>query len=187
MEVCGFSLENRASLQVFANFDRGVEWCENELLRAQGVDPEVESEAVAKVLARELPDDIDAAAVIAYMERQNVDRGHYLARQSEVADDLFFIELGQVTVLLEFEGDPVVRLLTTGLGTIGEVALYTGLERTASVVAEAPSVVYRLTLEALDRMEREDPRLAAAFHKFIARRLANRLSDTTRVLREVLE
>jgi hypothetical protein len=36
-------------------------------------------------------------------------------------------------------------------------------------------------------MEREDPRLAAAFHKFIACRLATRLADTTRVLREVLE
>ena len=121
------------------------------------------------------------------MERRNVDEGRYLTRQGERADDLFFIESGQVTVLLALEEGAVVRLLTTGLGTIGEIGLYTGLERTASVVAEAPSVVYRLTLAALDRMEREDPRLAAAFHKLIACRLATRLADTTRVLREVLE
>jgi SulP family sulfate permease len=187
MEACGLSLEPRPSLHTFADFDRGVEWCENELLRAQGVDPRIESEAVAEMLTRELPDDVDAREVMAYMERRNVDEGRYLTRQGERADDLFFIESGQVTVLLALEEGAVVRLLTTGLGTIGEVGLYTGLERTASVVAEAPSVVYRLTLAALDRMEREDPRLAAAFHKFIARRLATRLADTTRVLREVLE
>ena len=187
MEACGLSLEPQPSLHTFADFDRGVEWCENDLLRAQGVDPRVESEAVAELLTRELPDDVDACAVMAYMERQDVDEGRYLTRQGERADDLFFIESGQVTVLLELEEGAVVRLLTTGLGTIGEIGLYTGLERTASVVAEAPSVVYRLTLAALDRMEREDPRLAAAFHKFIARRLATRLADTTRVLREVLE
>ena len=42
-------------------------------------------------------------------------------------------------------------------------------------------------LKALARMERDDPELAAAFHKFIARRLANRLADTTEVLQRVLE
>ena len=59
--------------------------------------------------------------------------------------------------------------------------------RTASVVAEDDCTVYRLGASALARMEREDTDLAAAFHKFIARRLANRLANTTEVLQSVLD
>ena len=54
---------------------------------------------------------------------------------------------------------------------VGEVAMYTGVTRTADVVAETPSVVLRLSGEAIERMEAEEPELAAALHRWLARTL----------------
>jgi SulP family sulfate permease len=49
----------------------------------------------------------------------------------------------------------------------------------ASVVADRPSRVYRLPRQALDRMQADDPALAALFHQFIARLIAERLVTTS--------
>jgi SulP family sulfate permease len=108
-------------------------------------------------------------------------------RQGDETDALYFIESGKVAVELELGEDEPVRLRSIGPGTVGEIGLYIGLPRTASVVAEDQGTVHRLSAAALARMERDDPDLAAAFHKFIARRLANRLADTTEVLQRLLE
>jgi SulP family sulfate permease len=46
------------------------------------------------------------------------------------------------------------------------------------VIAETPSVVLRLSQASIERMEAEEPELAAALHRWLARTLAERLSDT---------
>ena len=75
-----------------------------------------------------------------------------------------------------------------GPGTVvGEVALYLGAEQPASVVSEEPSRLYRLTRQALERMDRDDPDLAAALHRAFARLLADRLSDTLRSVEALLD
>jgi sulfate permease, SulP family len=63
---------------------------------------------------------------------------------------------------------------------VGEVALYTGVPRTADVVAETNSVVLRLSGAAIARIEAEDPPLAAALHRWLASILSDRLTDTMR-------
>jgi SulP family sulfate permease len=70
---------------------------------------------------------------------------------------------------------------------VGEVSAYLGRKRTASVVSDQPSTVYRLTKEALERMEREAPDLAAALHRSFARLLAERLTDLTATVGDLLD
>jgi SulP family sulfate permease len=65
---------------------------------------------------------------------------------------------------------------------VGEVSLYLGIPRTASVVTSKPSKLYFLSSEAMRRMEEDRPELASAFHQFIARLLAERLSDNSRTI-----
>ncbi len=48
------------------------------------------------------------------------------------------------------------------------------------MIAEGPTVVYRLTREAFDKMQAEDPTAAAAFHKLIIRLLSDRLEFANR-------
>jgi sulfate permease, SulP family len=59
--------------------------------------------------------------------------------------------------------------------------------RTADVVAETDSVVLRLGGEAIARIEAEDPRLAAALHRWLAWTVADRLGDTMRTFDALLD
>ena len=63
---------------------------------------------------------------------------------------------------------------------VGEVAFFTGDPRTADVVAETPSVVLRLSRASMEQIEAVDPELATALHRWLARTLAERLSDALR-------
>ena len=81
-----------------------------------------------------------------------------------------------------------MRLRTMGAGTIvGEEGLYLRASAPASVVATQPSVVYRLSFDRLAQLEREAPRVAAAFHRFIAELLSERLVSATDTLQALLE
>jgi SulP family sulfate permease len=81
-----------------------------------------------------------------------------------------------------------VRLQTMSPGTVvGEVTLYLGTARTASVIAETPATVYRLTRPRLEDMERDDPELAAAVHRLFARLLASRLTDALQTMNALLD
>ena len=71
--------------------------------------------------------------------------------------------------------------------TVGELGLYVGRPASASVVTDRPSTVYYLSAHNLKRMEETEPEIAAAFHKFIAGLLGERLADTTSALQALLE
>jgi SulP family sulfate permease len=73
-----------------------------------------------------------------------------------------------------------------GHTVVGEMGFYRGVPRTASVVAEGPTVIYRLTREAFDRMQAENPTAAAAFHKLIIRLLSDRLEFANREISALL-
>ena len=89
---------------------------------------------------------------------------------------LYLVESGKLNVVLETPDGIQVHLRTVAAGALlGELGFYLGTPRTASVVAAEPSVLYRLTQEAVDRMKTEDPPVAAAFGDFITRLLASRV------------
>jgi hypothetical protein len=54
-------------------------------------------------------------------------------------------------------------------------------------VAETPVVVLRLTKASIDWLEAEEPELAASVHRWLARTLAERLSDTSRAFDALLD
>jgi SulP family sulfate permease len=75
-----------------------------------------------------------------------------------------------------------------GSGTVvGEIGLYLEMPRTATVVADQPGVVYCLTDAALHKMALEAPALAAAFHHFMVRLLAERLLENNTTLNALLD
>jgi CRP-like cAMP-binding protein len=57
--------------------------------------------------------------------------------------------------------------------------------RTASVITETPSIIYRLSAGALHRMESDEPELAIALHHFMSRLLTERLGILQRTLRSL--
>jgi CRP-like cAMP-binding protein len=60
---------------------------------------------------------------------------------------------------------------------LGELSAYTPDRiRTATIVANEPSVVYHLTTEKLAELDSDDLKLAAFIHELIARTLGNRIT-----------
>jgi CRP-like cAMP-binding protein len=55
------------------------------------------------------------------------------------------------------------------------------------VVAETPSVVLRLSRASIEQIERSDPELAAALHRWLATTLSERLNDTLHAFDALLD
>ena len=123
-----------------------------------------------------------------YLERKSVPEGTVLIRQGEQPEDLFVLESGRLSVELETADGTRIRVRSMRAGVVvGEVALYMGVPRTADVVTETPCVVLRLSRESIERMEAEEPEVAAALHRWLATTLAERLNDTQRAFDALLE
>jgi SulP family sulfate permease len=165
-----------SSCQVFPDLDRGVEWCENQLLEA-GWSRRRKSVPLVLQLTELFPAPDQAAAFMTYLERLHVPAGHTLFDQREEPDAMYFIESGQVTVLLRLEPQWSMRLRTVSAGTtLGEQSFFTGRPHQTSAVAEVPSVLYRLSHAAMQRLRHDAPQTAMTFQEFIIRSLAERLA-----------
>ena len=66
---------------------------------------------------------------------------------------------------------------------MGELGLFLGVPRTASVVTEESCVTFRLSAAALSRLKAEDPATAAQFHEFLVRYLAERVVNCNKTIR----
>jgi SulP family sulfate permease len=69
---------------------------------------------------------------------------------------------------------------------VGEAARYLGRKRTADVVVHAPSVIWKLSDDAIERLEAEDRDLAAQLHALMARSLAEKVEKTNGMLTAAL-
>jgi sulfate permease, SulP family len=154
------------------DLDRGLQRCEDALLSD-----------VAPV-----EDSADGAAgmppgLVRYLERRELPAGTVVIRQDEPSHDVFVLESGRLGIETVTPDGTRMRLRTVRPGVVvGEVAMYTGAARTADVVTETPSVVLRLSGAELERLEAEDPALAAAVHRWLARSVAVRLDSTQKAL-----
>ncbi len=190
LEREGVAEDDEGLVRMFPNLDHGMEWCEDELLQASGSAAAAAGEQAP--LFDELQDaagrPLDPARLIAYLTREEVPAGHHVIRQGDRADEIYFLESGRLTARVDVAGEPVTRLRTMGAGTIvGELPLYLGSVRSASVVSDLPSTLYRLTLADFRRMEHEEPELAAALHRMFAKLMARRLTDSLQAARALLD
>jgi SulP family sulfate permease len=175
------------AVQTFPDLDHGLEWCEDQLLQSELITHMLVPITLKAQLREGGFEQAHVDCLVAYLKKMEVKAGEYLIRQGDQARDLYFIERGDVSVHLELEDGKRMRLQTLGLGTIvGESGLYLGKTRTASVVADSPTVAYRLSQEALFKIRENEPELAAVFYEFLLRLVAERLAATNRTLAAML-
>lgn len=177
------------SFVILPTLDYGVEWCENKVLAEQGITDLAGSiEPMQGQLRQALPGLQDVDRLMQYLERRDVAQGEYLMHAGDPGSEMYFVEAGMVSVQLDMPDGKVVRLRTIrGGATVGEMGLYLGTARTASVVATRPSVVYRLSADALDAMRSKNPEVAALLHEWIARLLAERLTENNRTIEALMD
>lgn len=119
----------------------------------------------------------------ALCERLEVDKDEIIAEQGAPARSMHFILEGRVGILVKMEDGRLVRVRSLGPHTtIGEMGLITRQLRSATILAEVPSVLYALSADAYERIKRENEDLAQALLTYVVSVMAERLSFASRVI-----
>ena len=183
----GFSEAELSGMRVFPDLDHAIQWCEDRLLEREAAVPQ-EPRPLGTLLRDGLGLSTDAERLLPYLELVELPTGYEFIHQGESSTDVYLLESGRLTAVLTRATGDQVRLRTMFPGTVvGEVTMYLATVRGASVVTEQPSRLYRLTTQALEAMERDDPELAGAIHRAFARLLAQRLTDSLRTMEALLD
>lgn len=164
--------------------DHCLEWCENQILASEQLTgtPRSYDTTLAEIFSEDAGQAFKDA-----LERREFARGELLFGEGDPAESLLFIESGQIAASVTNALGEAERIRSFGAGAIvGEMGLYTQDPRSASLTATEPAVVHLLTRVALDKIEREQPQVALAFHRAIARILAGRLGQANNTLKFLL-
>lgn len=170
----------------YGDADRALEAAEAMALAdAQASAADAEWPLSALPLARDLAP-AQLAALAARVTRQELAAGDVLFREGEPGDCLYALARGSVSMLTHVRGDAADarRLASFAPGVIfGEAAMLDGGGRTATGVADQPSVVHVLTRAALEEIRRDDPALAAQLLLNLAREASARLRSAAATIR----
>lgn len=182
----GFIKTTEQGFAEFANLDEALEWQENNLLKSNNLFI-CENRPILSVFAAQFNDADKATILLQYLEPLNIMAGVKVIEQNTLADELFFIESGRLSAYLLQENRPPLRLQTMMADTIiGEIGFYLGQLRTATVIAEEPSLIYRLSKDALTQLEAAHPNVAMALHKFLAEKTAKRVNHISNSLKRFI-
>jgi SulP family sulfate permease len=126
-------------------------------------------------------------ALMQYCESIKLPENATLFKKGEPGDALYFIERGELSVLLQLEGGQTKRLRTFGPGTVvGEMALFSKLPRSADVVTDSACRVRKLSDASLAKMAEDHPAASIELHNFIVRLLCTRLQAANDEIRALL-
>ncbi|MGH9442920.1 MAG: SulP family inorganic anion transporter [Thermoanaerobaculia bacterium] len=166
--------------RIFRELDAALEWCEDRVLEER-ISPEEAKRSSDEWLTHEIGSETLFQQLVGYLETISYAAGDVLFVQGDPAEFLCLISSGRVSVILRSPEGNDSRLRSMQRHTIvGEMGLYRTAPRGARVLVDQPTIVYRLSRQALDRMETENSKLALAFHRFVVRTLADRLEFANR-------
>ena len=170
----------------FHGLDEAVRWCQHEIIReATDAPADATSADLESVIAQDLGADA-AQEALAMFTRIDVAAGRRLIEQGGAASGLYYLESGRLTVVAEQPSGEVVRLRTMRPGTVvGEMSLYRGAAASATVVADAPSVVMHLSAEQFASLDASSSDVAAWLHRFVAEVLASRVDHANKLIRAI--
>jgi len=174
-------------ISVVEDLDRGLEWIEDRVLEAGsgGTGP------VREVSLREMLGEHFSPAALEILlgacQTVELESGATLIRRGDPGDALYFIERGELAVLMALpnEQQKRVRALTPGT-VVGEMALYSGQPRSADVVAATTCRMQKLEAERFARLQHDHPAVANQFHHFVVTLLAERLTAANEEIRALL-
>jgi sulfate permease, SulP family len=179
IDKAGFDFEDE-NMVAKPDLDHALEDCEAKILR-DSLGAQKDDDALAN-LRSFLGNTPKADDAISYLQRLELEDGSYLVRTNDDADDMFVIASGQVRVELVLSNGKALRLRTMTAGAVvGEVALCLNGKRTADIVVEGQTVVYRLAKQVLEDLEIKDPQIGFIFYRAISAALADKLILTNKM------
>ncbi|KAH9933958.1 sulfate transporter family-domain-containing protein [Epithele typhae] len=113
--------------------------------------------------------DADALApLVPYLTRMSVPAGTVLWEQGASPDGLYIVEAGVLRATYAFAPPTLPMEESMVPGTVaGELSTLSRLERNATCVVERPAILWKLSIENLERLERDEADLARAFTRLI--------------------
>ena len=118
-----------------------------------------------------------------YCDFKQFESGDMLCHQGELSDAVYFVNSGSFDVIKPVNSKPGRRLAKISVGAmVGEMALYTGKARTASIQATVPSSAYILSKLALARMRVELPELVTRFEHMVIRKVSESLARSNQLV-----
>ncbi|MBX3587596.1 MAG: SLC26A/SulP transporter family protein [Ramlibacter sp.] len=185
LHLCGMNAQTRDAMasagvlqaaQVHATLDHALDAAEESLLSALGHDPAASPEPLAAWLLRELGDDTHCARVLPLLERVALAPGQALLNQGQPTNStLYLIETGRVAITLAGQNNGQRLASLMGGNIVGEMALYSSANRSATVTAERDTVAWALTSASLERLQVAAPDTAMQLHSLVMRTLAERV------------
>ena len=135
------------------------------------------------------------ARIVAKLESQSYSPGQIIFKQGAEGDGLYIIQSGAAEVVLEDNGSRVENLAVMGAGEcFGEMALFTGDARSATVSSLGESNLWKLSKESWDELLSKYPAIAIHFCQVLSRRIAQKDVETFKergsqkaVLEEIFE
>ncbi|WP_242012242.1 SulP family inorganic anion transporter [Pseudodesulfovibrio cashew] len=177
LEQAGFLGGEEDAFKVFYNLEYAMEWCENRVLDAEGF-LDMHEMALPDLLMPVFPEPKYIPALMKVLKRVTFKKGETVFAQGDVSDAMYFVESGKLDVELSVEGGRVIRLKKVGPGAVvGEMGIYTAAPRSATVRATEKCVLYLMTLDKLEAVEKRAPMLVTAIHRFMINLLAERLAE----------
>jgi SulP family sulfate permease len=163
--------------------ETAVDWCERRILIDMNRGDEDYNLELADVLRRIAYEEADAILLSEYFNTERRAAGEYLFSEGDKGESLYFVGSGTVVVVLQIpnQQEQILRKYKAG-AILGEMAIYTGENRTASVRIEKDSTLFRLDRDKLESMSRKFPASTAALHTYIVKVLSERLSPANRNL-----
>lgn len=116
----------------------------------------------------------EVQAIIPLLRPLSVTPGTMLCREGDPGDAMFMIVEGEADI---YKGPQLMAMLGPG-EMFGEMALLTGEERSASVIARTPMQLYELEKIDFDGMLTRSPHLASGLSRILARRLRETTQST---------
>jgi glutaminase len=123
-------------------------------------------------------------AVQRVAELQPVSRGQAVFRTGDVADAMYFVLAGSVSVRVPLGSGRSHRLSTLGAGVaFGEMAILDAQPRSADIVADEDGALARLSVDDLQALAVEHPNLAATLYRNLSVALSRRLRSANEQVR----
>jgi SulP family sulfate permease len=167
---------------IVSDLDRALEACEQEII-AENRSDAAEGPSLRAWLSEALGGAEHVDRLADHCRRIEVDSGDIIARQGEPATSMHFILQGRVGIIVDLGEGRTMRVRSLGgHTTIGEMGLITHRPRSATIQAEAPSVLYELTADAYEKIKKEEPALSQALLSYVVAVMAERLSFANRVV-----
>lgn len=171
----------------FGDVDAALEWCENRLIGAHmpavpkraGPISLAEMDLLAQLTEAEL------RAVEGIAETVQFEAGARIISEGDPADCLYLLASGGVSVWIALgDAGRTKRLAAFAPGVcFGELALFDDRRRSADIVADEPSVCYRLPTASLHALAETCPEVQSKLLINIGRELSARLRATTAEIR----